>query len=463
MDGDVGSGHAVYQLVRQVHKVPWSVLAVHQGNEDAGHGVEMDWLEDSEPVEERQSAEDVSSNSLHHLQRIARQSARNSRSIRDVCTVETRFVSTGRFEVCVQSRRITVSQDDDVASFETKVKDVWRDVVDDAEVHIHLVLPRPSPESSSSCGHVIVQQGVLGDTKTLLLKAEALPPLQQLRAVLFHDGRTVLDIFRIALIVTPCYRGDVACYLCAMAEGHEFFDTDEVVEVPNAFHMRARARIIAYSDNDESGSDGSTAEVSTVLISDDEEEGSDASSVVSLTLDVGVPTWAARMPEIIELPQVPDGHHFAHEGMDIDDEFVFHDDHVEDIDNHLHLLSADHPGPNQRCTAITFGLGVVSLGRRDFQFRCSDINDLLARARNAWADHVARANAKVVMVYPQPILQPVPNIVLIVGFDYDGDEDNGMRMTLVQEDAEFDYQPREEPYASWIDPRDMASVSASSK
>ena len=108
--------------------------------------------------------------------------------------------------------------------------------------------------------------------------------------------------------------------------------------------------------------------------------------------------------------------------------------------------------PRGRMTAISFGLGVADLGRRDITFDPFEPASLVRTLAEIWNDHLAIADATIWVVDPQPILQPLPNVVVIVAFSFGGDPEQRMSKALVIEDSEPDYHyhVRPHPYAALI-------------
>ena len=131
-------------------------------------------------------------------------------------------------------------------------------------------------------------------------------------------------------------------------------------------------------------------------------------------------------------------------------ELAFAAGHHDRVDQEVSRLHRQVGLENVQCTAVTFGLGLVSLGRRDVEFAAGDTQDLVAQITNAWRDQLDRANAELVLVGPQPFLQPAPNIVLIIAFQWFNARDDELSSALVCEDSAFDIAHNTQPYPIWL-------------
>ena len=448
LKGQTCEWNVMREVFQKDDRVPWLSLVLQQQDEgfDLGHDM------NDNPVQTHMNRENHDDD--HDMFHESREILLNRIAERPTMSrwyVETWFLSEMRFHVCFQSRRLMVERDMSMNEFEQAGKMLWADVL---AQHTELTFQRvqPSPNGGQAClGHVLLMQGDPFTKCTMLLRHQGLPT-PALRAVMFSRGDTTLDVMRIAQIDRPCHRADTACYICAPNGGAEFFDTHDIVEMRPACFMLANARIIHFSDEGESvasmnSDETSDEELQSTTIGSDVVEVQDDSDESSMMSE---PTWVFRMPRVFEWPEQLNPED-EDELEDEQNEVTIHEDHIEDIRMHLRD-EAQQAGTNEaNSVAITFGIGLADLGRRDTEYRSGDYEDLRRKVAALWNDHVQFADAEIYMVYPQPRLATLRNIVLLIGFDYGDMHDPNWKKVLVMQESALDYEPRTQPYAARVD------------
>ena len=440
----------IKQVAKNVKKVPWLSLVMHE-QADNEHLTSFGRAETTEQTGNvNQGCPDEDHDAFNELRDMIAVRIHDNPTI-SRWHVETWFLSAPAFQVCFRSRRLNMRRDMNEREFQEACRTLWADVLDD---HVGLTIYRvqPNPNGVHAClGHVIIVGNNPCTACTMLLKHEGLP-MPALRAVMFSRGDTTLEILRIAQIDRPCHRADTACYVCAPNGGADFFDTHDIVEVRQASYMLANIRVIHYSDEGESqqGSDQedeSEEDLVSTTVGSANGELLDEDDEFSFMSELG---WVARMPQVFEWHEQL--HLDAEDEMDEqDDDIMVHQDHEQDI--HMHLQhEIQHTQPNEEMSmAITFGVGIADLGRRDTEYRRGDFEDLQRKVSALWNDHAQFATAEICMVYPQPQLAATPNIVLVVGFDYGEEIDPAWKKVLAIQDSALDFQPRVDPYAARMD------------
>ena len=455
LQGQPASDEITMQIMRNYLKVPWMNLVRDQIDRQG-------FTQDGEPGNQQQISAGEQHSVFHGLKEllnivaqtdVSHRTTRNARGF----FVETWLLVADRLKFCSQSRRIEITPDMTPQSFQQACWEAWVDVVERGEFRIYIVKPHPEG-LQNAIAHVLLVQDA-GNHNALLLRHRGLP-IPSLRAVLFSRGAHTLEVLRNAQLDRPCWREDAACYLCAPNGGEAFFDTHDVVEIEIASFMLAEIRITDFHDEDGEEDDvpseheeqHSEDEVSTMYNS-----GSAASNVSSQDLEEASfmvqsspPTWVMRMPREIEWhPDLiaADDDDGPFMGGEVEGAY-YDDDHIQDIENHLQVELQQTEDQEPMSLAITFGLGINDLGRRDTQYRTGDRQHLQAQVAHLWNDHVQRADATIYMVFPQPRLATGRYIVLLVGFDYGDDADPTWKKVLVIQDSAFDYEPWGHPYAA---------------
>ena len=339
--------------------------------------------------------------------------------------------------------------------------ETWIDLSDGQDIEFHVVKPNPR-DVPNALAHIIITQGSIQNRCPLLLNTLALPPLQQNRAILQPVGSNVRDVFRAAQIPQACRSSAVFCQLEGLCDQAWVTYNDEDVV---AFDSGAwiGGSIMALDD---------TSEESDFEQQDEQDEQSDATTGHGLSdLDEADTMSLVSMSSTAELRLFPhDVYPWEHQGLEEPQQDIVDELEEDDVWIEAHTMESmrEHASRNRidvgedpgEWLVITFGLGVADLGRRDTHADITSIQDVEEKVRRLWADHAARGSLEIQFVQPQPILADEMSVVLIVVVRYDVDIDDAWRTVLVMEEAEFDFNPRHQPYAHFVGNRGSARTVA---
>ena len=102
-------------------------------------------------------------------------------------------------------------------------------------------------------------------------------------------------------------------------------------------------------------------------------------------------------------------------------------------------------------TVVTFGLGLVDLGRRDTTAHPRDMDGLMRNVLELWEDHAQYGDLSLYCVSPQPMdIAGEKSIVLIVKVEMQEPQEPGARCVLVLERAVSDTRVRPQHYAAFL-------------
>ena len=111
---------------------------------------------------------------------------------------------------------------------------------------------------------------------------------------------------------------------------------------------------------------------------------------------------------------------------------------LEALEIQVNTLRRQHGNHNAEILVITYGVGLVTLGRRDFRCPWQNIGSIVNMIQDTWADHGRNGNMTVHYVMAQPEnLDDRPYVVFLVHIDY-GMHHVDDRCVLVQEHGDSD-------------------------
>jgi ribonuclease HI len=358
---------------------------------------------------------------------------------------DTWFLSNGHFPLCLRPRRVRLKDGTSGDKFLSDCRQVWHDIIDLRGLQAYVVSgsPRGLP---STVLHVILFQGELQGLNLALFRSEGLPPLFRQRAVLFPATSTVKDLFRLVQFPDSCDRQRMQCFITwSQDEAQILRTTEQQVNSPLAMFMEGNARVVQedVSDDDQFGS----SQQSTQVPERDSEDEEDVSVMMS-----GGP--------IMGPPEIP-FHHLEEDNVPGPDQlmqeeatslaFAMH--HFGHVQDHVEMIMADLPEDQQQdqWVAVTFGLGLVDLGRRDIGFHPWNLNELMRLLLDLWNDHAQYGNLLVYNVHPQPMdIAGEKSITLIVQVEMDGQDDDRLKPVLVLERAVAGIPVRPTYFAAWL-------------
>ena len=368
-------------------------------------------------------------------------------------TIETWFLCNARYKVCHHSRAIRIKPDMTIDDFRIACKEKWSDKIRDGNLAWYVVQNAPHATPSTTA-HVILCQEPCQDKQAHLLHWDAWPILSKFRAVLMPVEVTVEQALAIAGVHRVCQRHDVICHVqCRVGAEVEHFSHHQRIRFPNSQVLYGYAAHIPPSESEEESTE-SMDEASASVPDTSGEEDTDEFSWVTLQGpvlsfdDQGPFPWELNdnnIDEAIELePDEP--------------VFTFLEEHEVDMNMHAHAIREATTEEDSQWVAITFGVGLTDLGRRDMEFRSGELAQIPNRIMAMWQDHIQNGEGQLIFVNPQPErMHRLPYLVFIVSVDYGGFGQQDMSKILVRESS-FDREMiRSRPYAaavhSYMSPR----------
>ena len=365
---------------------------------------------------------------------------------RNTCLVETWYLCGGVMEVCRESRAVQVDSKTTLQTFEEKCRIAWADHITRDDIRWSIVTPTPRT-SSKVCAHVILTQGFQDDQAAALAHSIAWPILRRYRATIFHQGATVLDIVRKVDGRRLCESQDITCRL-------DFLRHGQSVHVESEQEVRLAETTVLWisvTHRDSADGEASDDDISTTFTNEEElcdlEEESDefsgvtANTVQARTFEREPYPWEVEYDNVEDLME------------DEEEEYlVMSNDHQNSMLSHAQQMRQHFLDDDMRWTAVTFGVGLVELGRRDVPFTWHELPNLRDKIILAWQDHLQHAESRLLFVTPQPTgLALGPHIVLLIALDYDGGPDVFSKAVLVcEENEEREEDDQRQPYGALL-------------
>eukprot|EP00435_Cladocopium_sp_Y103_P046691 s371_g13.t1 len=361
---------------------------------------------------------------------------------------DTWFLDKGRFPVCVRPRKLRLLPHMRfTAQLKRACKMLWQDLDNQEDIELQIV--HGATRLPSIMFHILVVQGETQGWDRSIITSQMLPPLYQCRAVASPKGIRVLDFFEYAQFGEVCHQRARTCFVKFKVNQNDVLLTTHMAFQPpvNPF---IEGGIRSVSDDTESNShddadatdDQSTVSQVTTATGESDEE--DDSSLMS-----GHPTLMQVTDEDAYpwIQQPWDNPPIEEEEIDID----FADTHEAHVEEYINMVLDAAPDPDQQWTAITFGVEIVDIGRRDVEFSPWDLNNLLGKIHEAWADYAARARLTVYYVFPQPSdIGGERSLVLIVNVESPETLEEDTRYILVTERGVPGTVFRSQPYAARV-------------
>ena len=446
-----------WQVIKRINsiagRVPWMQFRIEQ--QVGGDGPVQDG--DNPPSDLRDPIEDQDHMSVFEKVQILVANARHSpqRSL----WVETWYLNN-QMEVCISSRRVVWTMGSTEAIFLQECRKAWQEFDTGGMWDFHFVNPAPSM-NRDVIAHLIITQDQAATAKCMLLKHDGFPILRRYRAVGYHEHDSVLQLLTKAQCHRPCLQRHVQCSLQSLNHQAHWYDTEDGIDEPQAALMQAWVLVSDSSDDDDvltdDGNPQSDSDVSTRLEEQNFENLLDVSDEEG-DENMLMTSWSAGpQPVQFEFQQqypFPWGNgHEQQEHLDDDlqwehEALTFGHEQEENIHDFLEQFDNAELNPRGRMTAITFGIGMVDLGRRDITFDPRNTQSLVDTIAEIWHDHLIYANAEIWLVHPQPLLDPVPTVVLIVDFQIQHEEPLDESCALIIESSAFDTAHRQRPYAA---------------
>ena len=354
-----------------------------------------------------------------------------------VGSIEVWFLRRGDHEVCTHSRTIQILPADDVGMVFEKCRDVWRDVALNEPFDWHAVRGHPGT-SFSTRAHVILTQREAADSTAHLVHWDAWPILMKFRAVLFHRGTTVERAMNQARFDGQALRNGAryGMFYSRNEEAHHLAEYDQI-DVPSAQILYGFIQHVVDTDPGDSNASASMQDNVTTTASSGQGETDVESDGVSwftkllqeendeMENDV-VSNMTVVSPGLSLQPAMPPGQvaPLEHLPVAIDPEPIIHEEVVQVLDHQwedivMSFTQARQDADGSPFRVVTFGLGLIDLGRRDVLINVNDAQSMFDAIADTWNDHAQFADLRVILVQPRPDLAIVgPHICVIVEVMY---------------------------------------------
>ena len=315
------------------------------------------------------------------------------------------FLRRRHMHVCIQSRSIDLQKIQTFAELLDSCKAVWYDMLGD-EDEITLDAVHPQPFSVGSRIHLIMTQGELRNHKAMMIKCNALPPMQQNRVALVHSQDSTAQIFQTLQLDRTVSQGHARCLIRVIHPVQtDSWDTYEIPVFRHAQMLEGFFMALDLSDEDVATEDASTTD-------DEEAADSDESSLVS---SMPFQTWQPETP--IVYPWEDPNLLFQEEHEDTPTTPNDYAPRFPDIQALYQFLRAEND--RSSILLITYGVGLVSIGRRDYESFAQDAPTIVEHIVRLWSDIATHGNMIIHLVRPQPNLGLARlNMVFIVEILY---------------------------------------------
>ena len=367
-----------------------------------------------------------------------------------VGTVETWYLRQNGFEVCQDSRGISVTPHMTLQDFELACRRAWQDRIEPGRL-FGVVVRNAPPTHLATRAHVILQQEVAQNDEVHLVHWDAWPILRKIRAVIVHAHENVAQVLRRARFDGNPLRGR-SQYGAHFSDGATTTHLEQLDEfqVPSAVVLYGYVlHVDSNSSASNDSSDGSWEESTVPPQSDADSETSDEVSWVTDQTLIGHFDQFGPYPWEIDDDLAEDDMLLDEEEPEAQLEFPVAQHHqmLRQVD----FIQSQSSNRDSPWVAITFGLGLVSLGRRDIDFRLQEIEDLPQMIARAWSDHIVRGDSTLYWVAPQPENMHVRKyLVFLVVVTYDGHQGQDTRKVLVRESSPDQDVVSAQPYAALL-------------
>ena len=324
--------------------------------------------------------------------------------------VEVWFVRKNHHHLCLQSRRVKLDQAQDERSFEELCRAVWYDLLGSESTSLLWISPQPQT-MMSTLAHVILIQGNFADSQVVMVRSDAFPILRKHRVIAVDRGASAFDVTFACQVGRTCSRQNVRCVLQKQTEYAADSWHDE--QIPLLFPGDLLDLWFQHfdSDSDDDASDDDHDDTDRSTCCPDEESSDDETSLMS-----GAPhmSWqvdpSATYPwEHLDFPDLPSD---AEEEEEADAYDV-----TAEIQQQFETIR--HWNEQSSILLVTFGVGVVELGRRDVLTFAQDARAMMHELHQLWQDVGQFGDIEVHMVQPQPDLQIArSHMIFVVSIRY---------------------------------------------
>ena len=365
-----------------------------------------------------------------------------------VQNVETWYVCGQRMEQCKFSRVVTVLPTHNFDDFLQRCRQVWRDVVERGDFHWSVVRETPSTRVSTRA-HIILAQRSEPHHTYHLVHWDRWPILSKFRAQIIDWGESVSATFGRGNLWIP--RAELA------RPAITYNDNGNALHLDQNDRIRVQASSVMYayvqhveeaetSDEEDSSSDD---DESTAAPSDQGSEEEETDEISWTAMHGLVSCFDHHGPYPWEQDDPPLDNEIEEEDEMDDIEFGIEDEFQ--MMQHIRFMNAEEEPVNPNWVAVTFGVALADLGRRDLAFSIDQIEVLAAMIQNLWQDHIRFGRAKIYFVMPQPeALHPGKYLVFLVVVEYGEALRDDSRWVLVRERSPDQTVVRRWPYGAVV-------------
>ena len=348
--------------------------------------------------------------------------------------VETWYLCRGRQDQCPFSRTVTLRPSGTFEDFLTQCREIWNDWILPGNVRWSVVNDAPNTRRSTRA-HVILAQELHQDQCGHLLHWDRWPILGKFRAQIIENEDTVRGMFQAAQLRLLRHEANaIMAVSCTVQNEVRYFAESDQLRLPESSVLYAYVEHVPTDTSDSETESQDDSGISTDVPDsnhDDAEEGDE----VSWTATFGI---HACFDQFGPYPWQPDP--LQDEDIDLTDDegqedgIIFAAEDDLRMREYVRALRAGNAQQDETWTAITFGVALADLGRRDVDFQVSEIAELSTLIQGLWQDHAARGTATTLyFVSPQPEgLHHQRYLVFLVVVEY-GSEADEDRWVLVRE------------------------------
>ena len=364
--------------------------------------------------------------------------------------IETWYLCKDRFEQCKFSRDVSARPGDDSGSFIARcLQASWEDVLIPGPIEWSFVRDAPNGRPMTEA-HLILSQGFSDEHSSRLVHWDLWPILNKVRAQTLYRGDAVRSFFQRAQLRMP--RSFVQAHPAlhvAVDPAPRHFDADEVFWVDSSAVLYCYVLHVPESDSSSSDGEAGSSRSTTAGPESASLDAEQEDDVVSWTM-TGNPI--AFFDQFGPLPwEGPDpGHDVPEEDVEAG-QIELAESQWDEVAQHQVLLVQEDP--NQEFQLVAYGLGLISLGKRQATVRSPSLDVLLTVISDLWNDRAQFAPLKAIYVKPQPpSADHASQITFIVEVQYLEDGNPHRRCpVLIHELGDDTFVSDTSIYPAWID------------
>ena len=364
--------------------------------------------------------------------------------------LEVWFVREHHHHLCIQSRRVEISNVQNDDSLKEKCETAWFELLGYESTMLIWIDPQPRTWHSTQA-HVILAQGSFADKRVTMIRGHMLDFGRKHRVVLVNQGETVRDIMLASQFGRACNRPTTWCLLNLPApQDQETWQGSDIPPLENGqmFDFAIRVQDDTSDSADSSSDDGSTGHVDTDASTQFVEE-SLSEDETSFMSGAPIHTWQPNPPIIY--PWENPEQFIEEEETDTEDLAAAVDTNMIEVTQHFEAIQQEND--RSSILLVTFGRALVDLGRRDVQSFATTPEGLIEDVRRLWQDHEQHGQLEAYVVMPQPNLGIVrSHLVFVVGINYHPVRD-GSQLALIMQSCTDDAARNRSPYAARLPAR----------